>query len=628
MNIYTLLPSGIIDALGWTLLHSLWQSLVILGLVSILLKIIPLASSGYRYSVALAGLVLTLLAGITTFSILYTAETASSPASPISFIYFSAAHADAAPTDLLSTTITFIQHNLFWLVVAWLIGAILFMTRVIGGGIYVSRLRKDASLIDGYWHNKVQEIAAQLTIERTILLAESVRVQAPIVLGYIKPLIIIPTGMLTGLTTAQLETIFIHELTHIRRHDYLVNLLQLIVEAIFFYNPFVWKLSAIIRDEREHCCDDAVVKTSGNAATYATALVQLEEVRLGQAGIALSLAENKNQLLNRIKRLMEKSVKHYSGRERIIPVVLLVLGLLCASWLTISARTKEHNFSTKAGFFGITQDTTIKTKKKNRHIEAPPAIPVEPVEPVEIEKAVPATEATGPLSSITIDPPMITVDVPIIAIDAPIVIPSVPFDAMAPLAPINVQLDSIPPIPAFHFDYDMNNFAQEFEKTFKQNFSAFYKDHQKDFDKMMMDIKVKIENKDLESLKQMQADAMVQMKIAQENMMIAKQQALIAHQDAVMQQSKQMHEMQDQMLSLQKNMKVMQENMQSFEKALKEELVKDGYLKKDEKINNINWSDNDVEINGFKIKDSDIPKYRMLHDKFFDEKQLSIKKTE
>ena len=119
--------------------------------------------------------------------------------------------------------------------------------------------------------------------------------------------------------------------------------MQSFMEAIYFFNPFVWMISGIIRQEREHCCDDAVVKFYGNPLAYVRALATLEETRFSKSGLALSFAQDKNQLLNRIKRIMEKSVTTYSGRERIIPVALLIIGLICASWLTIQSREAEGN---------------------------------------------------------------------------------------------------------------------------------------------------------------------------------------------------------------------------------------------------------------------------------------------
>jgi beta-lactamase regulating signal transducer with metallopeptidase domain len=184
--------------------------------------------------------------------------------------------------------------------------------RLFGGWLKVQRLRASAIPVEEQWNERLRILARKLKVNQLVLLAESAMTEAPVVIGYFKPMILIPLGMLGGLSTEQLESIITHELIHIRRRDYLVNLLQSVLEILFFFNPFVWVISGIIRREREHCCDDAVIALHGNPLAYAHALTALEEAKLSRAGIALSLAEDKNQLLNRIKRIMEKSVRTYS----------------------------------------------------------------------------------------------------------------------------------------------------------------------------------------------------------------------------------------------------------------------------------------------------------------------------
>jgi beta-lactamase regulating signal transducer with metallopeptidase domain len=112
----------------------------------------------------------------------------------------------------------------------------------------------------------------------------------------------LPVGALTGLTTQQLKTIIAHELAHIRRHDYLINLLQAMIETLLFYHPAVWWVSRRIRQEREHCCDDLAVAMCGDALTYARALLEME--RLRSAGPQLAVAANGGLLMDRIQRLV------------------------------------------------------------------------------------------------------------------------------------------------------------------------------------------------------------------------------------------------------------------------------------------------------------------------------------
>src|SRR5262249_33339444 len=141
----------------------------------------------------------------------------------------------------------------------------------------------------------------------------SAAVKALMVIGWIRPLILLPLTAMTGLAELQLQAILAHELAHIRRHDYLVNLLQTTVETILFYHPAVWWISHQIRIERENCCDDQAVEVCGDTVGYARALAQLEELRLQMPERAI--AATVGTLLQRIQRLLEpEESKHAVSR--------------------------------------------------------------------------------------------------------------------------------------------------------------------------------------------------------------------------------------------------------------------------------------------------------------------------
>ena len=334
----------------------------------LVLRFIPNKLSTARYVVASLGLMTIVLLSIGTFVYLNVTSTAATSTTNTVI--------QASTTQLQQTTLTpvsnyldeasaFIQSNLPLFLMVWIFGTLLFSLRILTGLVYVEKIRRDATLLHNEWSDRIHQLAERLNIDRLISLAESSAIQVPIIIGHFKPMILIPIGMCTSLSTEQLETIFLHEIAHIRRKDYLINLLQLVVEAIYFFNPFVWIVSGIMKREREHCCDDAVVQLHGNAKAYAHALATLEELRLSKVGLSLSLAENKNQLLNRVKRLMEKSVKNYSGRERIIPALLLVIGLICASW--ISTHTSKTELSSINPDRLIVASDTIKKNKKTKN---------------------------------------------------------------------------------------------------------------------------------------------------------------------------------------------------------------------------------------------------------------------
>lgn len=619
MNIPDFLSSSITEALGWTLVHSLWQGLIITGIVALLLKIIPSRASSYRYTIALAGLLLLVITIGITFTKLYTTKSIPTAIYTLPLTHNDNYNATDQNSDSLLVTIGQVMDaNMKWVIACWFAGAVFFLLRVAGGSIYVSMLRKDSLAMADEWNARIQALAAQLHIQRTVALAQSARVHAPIVLGYIKPLIIIPTGMLSGLSTDQLEAIFLHELVHIKRHDYLVNLFQMFMEAFLFFNPFVWILSTMIRNEREHCCDDAVVSRTGNAKLYAAALVQLEEVRLSQAGIALSLAENKNLLLKRIKRLMEKSVKNYTGRDRIIPVALLVVGLMCASWLTMSRSEKATIQNIGDDEKQVHADTVIKNKNKSAGYSRK-VITTTDENGVTHQEVVESTDGEDVLAPVA--PLDVTMEVP--------PAPAFPdFPAFPMMMNIDLHLDSIPPpmpAPAFEWsDHQWEEAAQEFERSFKEKFSEFYKTHEADFDKMMEELKTKYDDKHLDEIRVELDEMNLSHKMAAiEKEMEVREEAIAAMEKAMAAQEESMkrwekdHEQQMQRLEL--KMKAQEENMQKFETELSKELVKDGYIKKDEKLKEINWSNGSIRINGKEIKNADKDKYQKLYKKYMND---------
>jgi GWxTD domain-containing protein len=171
------------------------------------------------------------------------------------------------------------------------------------GFLSVQRLRqRGVCYAPERWQKQLARLSAQLRLSRPILLLESCLADAPMVVGHLRPLILMPAGMLAGLPAAQIEAILLHELAHVRRHDYLVNAVQRLVEGLLFYHPAVWWISRVIRAERENCCDDVVVSISGNAHEYAVALAALEQNRWADREPAV--AATGGSLVKRIRRLL------------------------------------------------------------------------------------------------------------------------------------------------------------------------------------------------------------------------------------------------------------------------------------------------------------------------------------
>lgn len=635
-----LFSSPAIQPLGWTLLHSLWQGALITILVLVTLRLLSGKSSVTKYAVSLAGLGLQLMVSISTFIYLY--EPAHYPITEAGFnqVNHVLVMSPAADENIYSLWIASLQQYLPMIVLLWLGGALIFSLRVVASGMYITQLRKQTTPIV---YDEIQDLLdcwlLKFGITRRVQLAESTCVDTPMVIGYVKPLIVFPAGMVSGLPTEQLELIVLHELTHIRRHDYIINILQLLMEAVFFFNPFVWILSTRIREEREHCCDDAVVQHSGKASLYAVTLAQLEEARLHRAPVALALGGSKNQLLTRIKRLMEKRVKPYSGRERVIPAVLMIVGLVCASWLTISTTGNDALNEDVNEFETLAQDTTKNKKTKRASYSKSQVITTG-------HNGTPSEEVTESFEGDEDLYDMITVpdidDFGFNFVMAPM--PTPDMEMIAPMPDFIFQFDTVPPMHwSWKSEAEMEQFTEEFQKKFQEQFGDFYKKHEGEIQKMMEDIQKELQGNVMDEEWQQEFEAKMEAHEARIQEHIASlnlDERALAHQEAAMKQveaqMKQIEEMQEKRSQemekhakamekhaqeMEKKAKVMEEKAQQFEKEVKEQLIKDGYLQKGEKVQNLNWSDDGkITINGKEIKDSDRKKYDAIHDKYFNSK--------
>jgi beta-lactamase regulating signal transducer with metallopeptidase domain len=221
----------------------------------------------------------------------------------------------------------------------WLAGVSLLTLRLLTGWIWSQRVRTHGvEPVEPAWERVLTRLCRQLHITRRISLFESTGVDVPTVIGWLKPVVLLPASALSALSPAQLEAILAHELAHIRRHDYLVNLLQALVETLLFYHPAVWWVSRRIRIERENCCDDLAVSLCGDPVAYANALADLESLRssIPQPGRLhrTVVAATGGSLLRRVRRLLGAPAAHAGSG----PVWLAAsAALLIAAAITVSA---------------------------------------------------------------------------------------------------------------------------------------------------------------------------------------------------------------------------------------------------------------------------------------------------
>lgn len=298
-------------ALGWTLFHSFWEGAV--AAVILAVALCAVRTSRGRYAVACLAMLVVVVAFIITFTLaMPSARGAEKPTGTISL-------APAGESRGFSGALTAFDASdvLPWLAPFWIAGVMLFHLRGVAGWIAAHRLRhRGVCPASDVWQERLAVLQARLRVAKAVALMESAVADAPVVVGYLRPMILTPVGMLAGMPASQVEAILTHELAHIRRHDYLVNLLQTVVEGFLFYHPAIWWISGVIRAERENCCDDLVVAASGNAPEYAAALTALEQSR--HAAGEAALAATGGHLMKRIRRLLYPLEK---PRAALTPVI-------------------------------------------------------------------------------------------------------------------------------------------------------------------------------------------------------------------------------------------------------------------------------------------------------------------
>jgi len=325
----TLLNENIATAIAYTLIHSLWQAALIALIMSAFLHLYREEDARVRYRISYCALLFVLLGSVITFCIYYATGSQSQSAAAVATTgQFPSGCLPAPITDesnFLSIIINWIQAHPATIAAMWIMGICLFSLKLTGSFLYIKYLKEGHSLdLPDYVNHSVLKITKRLNLTSNIIVAESAKVVTPMLIGYVKPIILFPLGMINQLTMAETEAVLAHELAHVFRNDFLHNLILSVIEMIFYYHPAAWWISANVRSERENCCDDLAVKLTGNKVIYANTLVKLEEIKLNHIpSLAIPMARNKNMLLNRISRIINQPQNKSQIRERLIATVLL-----------------------------------------------------------------------------------------------------------------------------------------------------------------------------------------------------------------------------------------------------------------------------------------------------------------
>lgn len=309
--------------LGWSLIHFLWEGLAIATLLFLCRR----GSSRTRYALACIAFFAMPVAVAVTYVVV-------SPPALTSFqVHFNWTPAPLGSGGALSSPSTpWFARLAPWVTPFWIAGVMAFYLRSLLSWWIAQRIRRTGvCAASEEWQARLRTLVRRIELSRPVALLESCLVEVPVVIGLLRPVVLMPVGLMAGLPTSQLEAILLHELSHIRRWDYFVNLLQNVVEGLLFYHPAVWWVSNQIRAERENCCDDAVVALTGNAREYAAALATLEQNRWPAQEPAL--AATGGSLMNRIRRLLQEPPRHRTSSAPAFVLGLLVITAgIAAGW--------------------------------------------------------------------------------------------------------------------------------------------------------------------------------------------------------------------------------------------------------------------------------------------------------
>ncbi|WP_316752355.1 M56 family metallopeptidase [Pedobacter gandavensis] len=325
-----------------TLLHSLWQGLILAFITAAVLVFTNRSSARLRYNLLISCFILFSVGVFASFIYEWKFETPLADSGKMAnpgvagngtgWSAITASQPDVWIGKLWSYLIPYTTN----IVLIWLLVVAAKSIQLFAGLYSIKRLRNTKITAAGaYWQNRVWELALKFGINRMVTIVQSGLVNVPMVVGYFKPLILLPIGLLNNLSKEEVEAIICHELAHVKRRDYLVNILQSIMELVFFFNPAVLWISELIREERENCCDDLAVLNTNNKVGYISALVSCEEFQMNKPQYAMAIADKPGQLLKRVKRMVSSHTPTLNKMElRIMGIALVsmvVLTMIIAS---------------------------------------------------------------------------------------------------------------------------------------------------------------------------------------------------------------------------------------------------------------------------------------------------------
>lgn len=328
-----------ISALGWTVLHSIWQITLIAIVVKLLMLGLSKKSPQLRYAIGIGALFSICVTTVVTFYQVFESNFTENTivfdqVIPTNIQLILSPEATDIGSSIFGKISSFLEGHLSLIVGIWSLGFVLFLLKMLSGFYFIEKLKTNGHYpIDITFQNKLQILSKRMGIHQSVKLVESSLAKTPMMLGCFKPLILLPLHLTTGLDDKMIEAIIAHELAHIKRNDFVVNIFQSFVESLFYFHPAVWWISNQVREEREKCCDDLAIKACNDSLTYAKSLLHIQTMALNQDNFALSFTgKNEKHLLNRVKRILNQTQQNSNFMEKIISLILLIVAFIGMSF--------------------------------------------------------------------------------------------------------------------------------------------------------------------------------------------------------------------------------------------------------------------------------------------------------
>ena len=600
--------SPFFTAFGWVLLHSLWQGMIIFLIYKLIEPFFSKFKAEVIYSIQLLALLFIPFISVYTMlsytELLVTNGNSTQVANNLLYYNLSLPINNDHQSSILEVANALIP----WWVILWGIGFTFYLIRLSSGLYLVKMISATAdSCVSESWQNALNNGKKILGLKNKIAIKRSNRITGPSVVGILRPIILIPASLMSGLSTWQVEAIVLHELAHIKRWDYLVNIFQNILEAIFFFNPFVWYLSKKIRLQRELCCDEMVIQNGYSRRDYVAILLSVEEVCNSSTVFQINFFGTQNKLKDRIFKIMGNSKNSHNNAPLLI-ILALSLSFVFISWKSdpgdIEINTDTENFQAKfspvkeAQTLQIVQQKDKVSKRESKRVK----------KEKDKEKIKEINNDTNPKQKA--DNSLSTMEELLKTQENMLRIHEKELKAMEMI--INEKMKDFPDVSEIISEELISKLElleEEFNKEeIQKRVQEALNSQQSNFEKQQVALEIseealrkveeRIQEIDFERLKEIEKEIS---KLELENM------AEIAEKTE----------------EIEKTAMEIEKRVKEFESKAVSELIKDGYLKKGEEIENLDIKNGEFNsVNGIKIKKEHQQKYNDLVKKYLGDSSI------